>query len=119
MKTILVVDDEARMRNIYKNLLNSEGYNVIPSSGAVEANDILKKAPVDMVLLDLRMPEISGNILFDVIQLFHRKTKVLVSSVFHVEKQKKIIKGASDYFDKSQGVDVLLTKIKTLLQAPI
>lgn len=116
MKTILVVDDEIKMLNIYRTLLNAEGYYVIESEDAVEANEILKREPIDLVLLDLRMPEISGNILYDVLQLFHKNIKVLVSSVYHIEKQKKIIRGASDYFDKSQGVAVLLNKISNLLE---
>jgi len=119
MKTILVVDDEMKMLNIYKTLLNAEGYNVIETTDAINANEILKKESVDLVLLDLRMPEIGGNILYDVLQLFHKNIKVLVSSVFHVEKQKKIIRGASDYYDKSQGVEVLLNKINNLLQSDL
>jgi DNA-binding NtrC family response regulator len=116
MKTILVVDDEARMRKIYKTLLAIEGYRVVEAPGAVEANEILKTEPVHLVLLDLRMPEINGNILYDVMQLFHKKTKVIVSSVYHIEKQKKIIPEAADYYDKSQGIEMLLKKIRTLLK---
>jgi len=119
MKTILVVDDEVKMLDIYKTLLNAEGYNVIKTADAIDANEILKKEPIDLVLLDLRMPEISGNILFDMLQSFHKNTKVLVSSVFNVEKQKKIVRGASDYYDKSQGVEVLLNKVNSLLQSAL
>ena len=115
MKTILVVDDEARIRRIYKTLLSLEGYNVMEAPAAVEANEVLKKEDVDLVLLDIRMPEVEGNILWDVIGLFHRKVKVIVSSVYHVERQKRIVPYAADYYDKSQGLEVLLCKIGALL----
>jgi len=115
MKTILVVDDEPRMRFVYVRLLALEGYRVLEAENCNVANEILKRDFVDLVLLDLRLPEVNGNILFDVMRLFHKQTKVIVSSVYHVEKQMKIIHGATDYFDKSQGIDVLLTKVKAVL----
>jgi DNA-binding NtrC family response regulator len=119
MKKILVVDDEARMRRIYKALFSVEGYQVIEAPGAAEANEALKKDEIDLVLLDLRMPDVNGNILFDVMKMFHKKVQVIVSSVYHVEKQKKIVRGASDYYDKSQGIDILLRKVRRLLAEPI
>ena len=116
MKTILVVDDEARMRKIYSEFLTAEGFRVLEASHVVEADEILIKEPIDLVLLDLRMREINGNILYDVMQLFHKKTRVIVSSVYHLDKQKKIITEAADYYDKSQGIDVLLKKIREVFK---
>jgi DNA-binding NtrC family response regulator len=116
MKTILVVDDESRIRRIYATLLTAEGYNVIESSNGIDANEALRKEPIDLVLLDLRMPEINGNILYDVLMMFHKKVRVIVSSVYHVDRQKKIIPFAAEYHDKSQGIDDLLNKIQMVLK---
>ena len=115
MKTILIVEDEARIGRAYKMLLTADGYNVIGVSSAEEANEILKRQAVDLVLLDLRMPDVSGDILYEVMQLFHKKTKVMVSSVYHVDKQRELIQEAADYYDKSQGIAELLKKIRALL----
>ena len=115
MKTILVVDDETRIRFIYNRFLTLEGFNVLEASSCIDANEILKREHVDLILLDLRLPEVKGHTLYDVIQMFHPRTKVIVSSVYHLERQKEIIPGATDYFDKSQGIDALLTKIRQVL----
>jgi DNA-binding NtrC family response regulator len=116
MKTILVVDDESRIRRIYSTLLDAEGYNVIDTGSAIDANEILKTERVDLVLLDLRMPDVNGNILYDVLGVFYKKVKVIVSSVYHIDRQKKIIPHAAEYHDKSQGIDILLDKIQAVLK---
>lgn len=115
MKKILIIDDEERMRRIYARLLTLEGFKVIESPNAMDANELLKRESVDLVLLDIRMPEVDGGILHEVIQLFHKKSKVIVASVYPVDEQKRIIEGAADYYDKSQKIDTLLSKIKQVL----
>lgn len=115
MKTILVVDDESRIRRTYATLLAAEGYDVFDCSNGIEANELLKIKPIDLVLLDLRMPEINGNILYEVLKMFHKKVKVVVSSVYHESEQRKIIPGAAGYHDKSQGIETLLEKVQMVL----
>jgi DNA-binding NtrC family response regulator len=112
MNTLLVVDDEAHIRYLYQIFFVQEGYHVLEAPSADAANEILKNEPVDIVLLDIRMPRANGGTLYDVIGLFHQKVKVIVSSVYPIEQQKKFVTGALDYFDKSQGLLALLTKIK-------
>ena len=112
MTRILIVDDEERVRNIYSAMLRNEGFNVLEAPDAVEASIILNREPVDIMLLDIKMPQVYGIVFYDVIQSFHQKVKVIVASVYPVDEQKKIIRGATDYFDKAQGVDALLEKVK-------
>lgn len=115
MKRILVVDDEKKMRDVYSSLLKGEGFEVIEASDSPQAYEILKKEFVDLVLLDIKMPEVDGCVLHEVMQLFHKGVKVIVASVYPAYEQKEIIKEATDYYDKSQGTDVLLAKIKMAL----
>lgn len=112
MSTLLVVDDEAHIRYLYQIFVSQEGFRVLEAMNADAANEILKNQPVDVVLLDLRMPRINGGTLYEVMQLFHRKVKVIVSSVYPIEHQKRLVAGALDYFDKSQGLLQLLTKVQ-------
>ncbi|MFA6218023.1 MAG: response regulator [Candidatus Omnitrophota bacterium] len=116
MKKILVVDDEKNIRDMYASLLVSEGFKVIEASNASDTNEILKKENIDLVLLDIKMPDVDGQTLSEVIQLFHKKTKIIVSSVYHPEEQKRMISWAHDYYDKSQGIEVLLKKIKGVVE---
>ena len=115
MRTILIVDDEAKIRRLYKQLFVKEGFNVITALDAGEAHDILLKEKVDLLLLDINMPQVDGSILHEVMKAFHRKTKVIVCSVYPTDYQQQIIKGAEDYYDKSSGFKELLAKVKAVL----
>ncbi|MDD5439482.1 MAG: response regulator [Candidatus Omnitrophica bacterium] len=111
MKRILIVDDNSSVRGIYTRLLASVGYDVVEASNACDANEIVKRNPIDLILLDIRMPEVDGSIMYEVLRTFHKGVKIIVSSVYPLERQKKVIAGATDYYDKSRGIDELLQKV--------
>ena len=115
MKRILIIEDEDRVRKIYAQLLTDEGFEVIEGSDASQAYDVLNKGGIDLVLLDIKMPVVFGSILYEVIRSFHDKVKVIVSSVYPLDEQKRIVKGAIDYHDKSHGTQLLLEKMKKAL----
>jgi DNA-binding response OmpR family regulator len=115
MKSVLIVEDEYKIRDIYKKLLTEEGYEVIESSNVIEAYDILGIRKIDLVILDIQLPKINGDTLYEVLQFFHNQSKVLVASVYSIEKQMQLIPDAADYYDKSMGLEALLVKIKSLL----
>jgi DNA-binding NtrC family response regulator len=116
MKRILVVDDEEKIRQIYSRLLKAEGYDVISASNAHETNDILLNKKIDLVLLDIKMHDIDGSMLYEVIKMFHPGVRVIVSSVYPVDEQMRYVERADAYYDKSQGIDVLLGKIRTVIE---
>ena len=82
------------------------------AENAEAAYEALLKTPVDIVLLDINMPEVDGGILFKIIDTFIHRTKVIVASVYSIESQKTVVNGAADYYDKSDGISVLLEKIR-------
>ena len=112
MMRILIVEDEDKVRNLHAELLENEGYEVVSVSDAVQASEILIRKHFDIILLDINLPQVFGSVLFDLMQVFHKSIKVIVTSVYPVEEQRKIMKDAAEYYDKAQGVDVLLEKIK-------
>jgi len=116
LKKILIIDDEERIRALYCNLLKDEGYKVFQVANAFDANEILKREIIDLVLLDIKMPEVDGSIMYETMQLFHKKIKVIVTSVYALSEQKQIINGAVDYHDKSESNQILLAKIKEALR---
>ncbi|MFH0840081.1 MAG: response regulator [Candidatus Omnitrophota bacterium] len=121
MKNILVIDDEKRIQDIYTAILTKEGFNVTRALSAVEANEVLKREEIDLVLLDIKMPRVDGagvdgTIMYGVMQLFHKNTKVIVSSVYPIYEQKRLIPDAEDYHDKGQGTEILLEKINNVLR---
>lgn len=114
-QTILVVDDDEKIRNKYKEILSLKNFNCKTAADADEANELIKRNNIDLVLLDIKMPSVAGNVLYEIMRLFHQKVKVIISSVFPIEEQKKIISGATDYYDKSEGIESLLKKIALAL----
>lgn len=115
MKTILIVEDECRIRKVYGAILISAGYQVLEAKDAIVANEMLKEKDVDLVLLDICLPDVTGDELFDVMGMFYQKVKVIVTSVYPLEKQKLMMMGAADYHDKSHGPDELLQKVGAVL----
>ncbi len=115
MKTILVVDDEERIRNVYVKILQREGFNLLEAATANDACELLLRNSVDLILLDINMVEVDGTILYEIAQSFHKKTKVIVSSVYPLEDQKILIKDATDYYDKSDSIKVLVQKVNAIM----
>ncbi|MBI3990782.1 MAG: response regulator [Candidatus Omnitrophica bacterium] len=115
MKRILIIDDEKRIGQSYTQLLSEEGFEAEYASGAQEATNLLIREHFDLVLLDINMPGVNGKVMYEVIREYDRRMKVIVSSVYPIEEQVQSILGASAYHNKSQGVDILVAKIKEVL----
>ncbi|MCD6162450.1 MAG: response regulator [candidate division Zixibacteria bacterium] len=67
---ILVVDDEALMRNLLLKILEQEGYQISLAASSKEALEELENTDFDIVLSDVKMPEISG---FDLLKIIKQK----------------------------------------------
>ena len=115
MKTILVVDDDKKIRQMYVELLSGAGFNVREASNAWDANELLKQEKIDLALLDIKMPMVNGCTFFEVVKLFHPAIKVIIASVYPLSEQKHLIDSATDYHDKSEGINVLLSKVRAAL----
>jgi len=76
---------------------------------------LLQDKDIDLFLLDIQLPVVTGTAFFDAVKLFNPHAKVVVSSVYPLDKQKSMIEGADDYFDKAEGPEVLLEKIRRVL----
>jgi len=61
MANILVVDDERHVRNLIRKILEENGYHVTTITTGEEALVELRKAKFDLLILDLKLPGISGN----------------------------------------------------------
>ena len=99
MKHILIVDDNERITDMFARLLTAHGCNAIVANCVDEANEVMKLMTVDLVLLDIKMPEIQGDVLYELIRMFHKKSKVLISSLYSVEEQQRIESGQTQSFD--------------------
>ena len=106
-KKILIVDDEQSMREVLGILLEKEGYDITACDGGVSALEALQKAVFDMVITDLKMPEIGGIEVLRSAKSVNAETVVLVITAFGTaESAVEAMKlGAYDYINKPFKVD--------------
>ncbi len=119
MTTILLVDDDSGIQSLYGKLLREEGYEVYQALSAAEATRHMITRKIDLILLDINMPEVDGAVMREVIDEYDTDLKVIVSSVYPLVKQREKISRADQYFDKSHGTEMLLSIIREVLQKHI
>jgi len=102
-QNILVSDDEPPIRELLKLVLQSEGYNVFIASDGVEALEIVKKTPIDVAILDIRMPRLNGIGVLKEIKTIDPSIEVIIITGFaDFESLRKAMVeyGAFDYILK-------------------
>ena len=116
-ETILVVDDEHGVRKSFKVVLEDE-YSVFLAGTGEEAIDITVKNTIDLILLDIRLPDIDGLHLLEKLKGIDPNTEIImVTAVKEIETAVKAIKlGAYDYVVKPFNVDDMLTLINRALE---
>lgn len=115
---VLVVDDDARMRELERRILQTGPYDVIDASGAREALDILRGGrQVDLVIADLDMPEVSGEEMVMQIRRARPGQKVLYVSgnVDRLLDARKILGDGEAFVDKPFTAKALLEGVSLLL----
>jgi len=116
MEKILIIDDDRKIRELYRNLLADDGFEVLEAANAVEASAIITQDDIDLIILDIHMPGIDGGRIFKLVYDFDKDIKIIVSSTIPLDEQKKRIISAYDYHDKSEGVEDLRSKIQRALE---
>lgn len=114
---ILVVDDEPQITRVLKTTLSSQGYGVRTASDGDEALQMLKEWTPDLVITDLRMPNLGGLELCRQIRAKSR-IPIIVLSVKGEERIKveALDAGADDYVTKPFGVHELLARVRATLR---
>jgi len=84
MPRILIVDDDASVRDILRQIVTLYGYQAVLAESAKDAVGILTRQAIDLVMLDLQMPDITGDQFLDFIRKKGFQTPVVVVSA-HVD----------------------------------
>lgn len=118
--SILVVEDDLDHATMLSRLLTQEGYVVTTANNGREALDLLARQQVDVVLADIRMPEIDGLELLDTIRrkVGEIPTVLMTARTGDRWELQSLQRGASDYIAKPFRTDVLLLRLKNLLRRP-
>ncbi len=102
METILVVDDEKNYLVVLEALLSEEGYEVLTTLNPSEALEIINHVDLDLVITDMKMPEMDGIVLLEKIKQIDSNLPVMMMTAYGtIEKAVKAMKkGAFDYITK-------------------
>ncbi|MCP5055244.1 MAG: response regulator [bacterium] len=116
--TLLVVDDEAQVRNVTRMALEHRGYSVIEASDGHEALALIGQHPsIDGVVLDLTMPRLSGGETLEVLRVGHPNLPVLLVSGYEAVPGTTLDPaGPSDFLQKPFRPDEIAGKVADLLQ---
>jgi DNA-binding response OmpR family regulator len=117
VQTILVVDDHANVRTLIKEYLTELGYRVLAARDGVEALAVAGRESVDLILLDVMMPNLDG---FAFLRAFRRERNVpiilLTARLAEADKVVGLELGADDYVTKPFGMQELVARIRAVLR---
>jgi DNA-binding response OmpR family regulator len=115
--SILVVDDEPRYLRLLEANLRTEGYQIITAQNGKEAVETFSANPVDLILLDVLMPQMDG---FTVCQRIRQYSNVpiiiLTSKGEEQDRVRGLDVGADDYLVKPFSVMELLARVRAVLR---
>ena len=116
-KTILIIEDEIRIRFLLKDYLLSEGFSVIEACDGEEGLKVFKNNNVDLILLDIMMPKIDGLTVLENIRTVSDIPIILLTAKSQEEdKLYGYDIGADDYITKPFSPKILVAKVKALLK---
>jgi len=114
---ILVVDDEEALRTVLAAELEGEGYQVTTAADGQEAINILGPSIFDLILLDIKMPNVDGFEVLKFVKERHPATKIIMLTGFadlkNAIESKKL--GAEDFVSKPYDLVDLLTTVERVL----
>ncbi|HVO66773.1 MAG TPA: response regulator [Syntrophales bacterium] len=112
-KKILVVDDEASVRDLLKDTFNNEGYKVRLAEGAEPAFEILKEENIKVIFLDLKLFGMNG---IELCKQIKKKNPTAIifamtgwAALYDIEECREV--GFDDFFTKPVQIDVLLKAV--------
>ena len=117
-RTILVADDDASIRSLLKQLLSDEGYSVVEATTGTEVVEKVKETNPDLVIMDVRMPELDGIEALSKLKMSSPKTSVLIMTAFGSSNNaiRAMELGAFDYITKPFELDKISHTVKRVIE---
>ncbi len=117
--TVLIVDDEEQVRNVLKRMLERGGYVVVIAENGVRGVEAYRerRREIDLVILDMAMPRMSGTEAFESLLAMDPHVTVLLSSGYSEEGDaaRLIERGAKGFLRKPYSIDMVLTTVREVL----
>lgn len=118
MNKVLVIEDDETIRDCVRDFLSDANYLIDTAQDGAEGLDLLKKAPPDLVILDLGLPKLTGeSVCLEIKKTFPQLPVIILTAKSHTSD---IVRGfnlgADDYMSKPFELDELLARIKVKLK---
>jgi len=118
-ETILLIDDEAMILDVARQMLENLGYRVLAAGDGTQALDIFRRnrGAVDLVILDMIMPRMGGGKVFDALKELDPDVRILLSSGYSIDGQAMEImrRGCRGFIQKPFGIKELAAKLRSIL----
>lgn len=114
---ILVVDDEVLIREVIKEYLKLEGFNVYEADNGIEAINVIKRNNIDLVIMDIMMPKMDGYTACKEIKKIKDVSFIMLSA--RSEEYDKLIGfdlGIDDYVTKPFSPKELVARVKAIIK---
>ena len=118
MKTILVVDDEKNIRELYSETFKKEGYNVLLAATGAEGLLLAAQNKIDLIILDIRLPDIDGLSVLEKLSRDNKKEvpPVILNSAYSGYESNSNVWLAEQYLIKSGDLDELKNTVKRIVE---
>ena len=119
-ETVMVVDDEAMVKDLARDILKRYGYTVLTAGGGEEAVELYRKyrESIALVVLDILMPDMDGREAFRRIRAFDPSAKIIVSSGFDQARDADDLlrEGASAFVQKPYRIAELVRAVGEVIE---
>jgi two-component system, cell cycle response regulator DivK len=117
--TILYVEDNPDNRNLIRRVLMSEGYSMVEAINGRQAIEKLEDGGIDLILMDINMPDMDGYTLTSQIKAMEKFTKIpivaVTANVMRGDREKSLEAGCDGYIQKPIDIDILAQQIERFL----
>jgi two-component system, cell cycle response regulator DivK len=114
--TVLYVEDNPDNRNLIRRVLSADGYTTIEASKAIEK---LENEKVDLILMDINMPDMDGYTLTAKIKKIEKFSKIpiiaVTANVMRGDREKSLEAGCDGYIQKPIDIDTLAQQIERFI----
>jgi len=117
--TILYVEDNPDNRNLIRRVLNAEGYSVVEAVNAGQAIEKLGVNSIDLILMDINMPDMDGYTLTSKIKAIQKFSKIpivaVTANVMRGDREKSLEAGCDGYIQKPIDIDTLAQQVERFI----
>ena len=119
--TVLYIEDNQENRLLVRRILQAEGYNVLEAGSAQQALEIVLSQPLDLILMDINLPEVDGYTLTSQLKSIPSLGRIpivaLTANVMKGDRERTLEAGCDGYIQKPIDVDTLPHQINRFLAA--